>query len=220
MQFEVRRHSLEAPWRYSDLDRRQRECFQEIQKNGSQAYVLISEVAPVITLGRRATHTDLTLPLAQLSQRNIEVYETDRGGLATYHGPGQWVVFVVGTLERLTGDRHGVRAAVEKLLSVGVSVLSEFAVPAEVREGAETGIWVQGKKIGSVGVRVDAGVLLHGLSLNIFSTPESFVGLRPCGLDAPVGFLKDFVTEQTLEASDLMEHSKSAIERSIPLFFG
>lgn len=218
--FETRRHSSEISWHYSDLDRRQRECFQSIQKNPTRVYALLSEVASVITLGRRASPVDLTLPLEQLAHRGIEVYETDRGGLATYHGPGQWVVFVVGTLERLTGDRKGVRVAVEKLLHVGVLIFSEFGVSAEVKEGAETGIWVQGKKVGAVGVRVDDGVLLHGLSLNIFSTPDSFVGLRPCGLDAPVGFLKDFVSDKTLDEQTLMNQSKAVIERTVLEFFG
>lgn len=219
MQFEVRQHRSEQPWRYSDLDRRQRECFQFIQENPTSVFTLLSEVAPVITFGRRASPSDLTLPMSSLTQRGIEVYETDRGGLATYHGPGQWVVFVVGALEQLTGDRKGVRLAVERLLQVGVSVFAEFGVLAKVREGAETGIWVQGKKVGAVGVRIDDGVLLHGLSLNIFPTAESFVGIKPCGLDAPVGFLNEFVRNQGCEPQALMVLSKAAIEREVKALF-
>jgi len=152
--------------------------------------ILLSEVAPVITLGRRAEpDRELTLSRDQLAEKGISIYPTGRGGLATYHGPGQWVLFVVESLERLTGDRRGVRRAVEGLLHAAMRVAKHWRSDAEIRGGAEVGIWTKRGKVGALGVQVERGVLLHGVALNVYATPESFVGLRPCGLDAPVDFL-------------------------------
>jgi len=185
---ESRRHSTEKPWTYALLDQRQREIAARIRAGGEGA-VLLSEVAPVITLGKRACEKELLLPPEMLRAQGVEVYETDRGGLGTYHGPGQWVLFVVERLDRLTGDPRGVRKAVEGLLEAGLQTGREYRPDAEIRSGVETGVWSKRGKFSAVGVQIDHGILLHGLSLNGFRTETSFLGLRPCGLDAPVDFL-------------------------------
>jgi lipoyl(octanoyl) transferase len=154
--------------------------------------VFLSELAPVITVGRRECSQDLLLPEEVLRAQGVELYPTDRGGRATYHGPGQWVVFVVDHLERLTGDRRGVRKAVEALLELACEVGRSFLGSAvEIRSGDQTGVWTPRGKLASVGVQIDRGVLLHGLAINGFKTPQSFLGIRPCGLDAQVDFLLD-----------------------------
>lgn len=185
---EVRRHTHAEPWTYAMLDQRQREIAERARAGGPGA-LLLSEVAPVITKGRRAPATDLTLPPELLARQGIELLTVDRGGLATYHGPGQWVLFAVDRLERLTGDRKGVRKAVHALLAIALEVGRKYDSTAAIREGAELGVWTRRGKFAAVGVHVQQGVLLHGLSVNGFRTPQSFVGLRPCGLDAPVDFL-------------------------------
>jgi lipoate-protein ligase B len=177
------------PWTYAELDRRQREIAARVREGGEGA-LLLSEVAPVITMGRRAGDGELRADREWLAARGISVYPTKRGGLATYHGPGQWVVFAVDSLERLTGDRRGVRKAVEGLLVAAREVGERRLGRAEIREGCELGVWGPGGKFAAVGVHVEQGVLQHGLAINGFRTATSFVGLRPCGLDdAPVGFL-------------------------------
>ena len=178
------------------LDQRQRQIARELRETGESGALLLSELAPVITVGRRTPREDLLLGEAQLARLGIERIATDRGGLATYHGPGQWVLFAVDRLERLTGDRRGVRLAVNALLGIAVKTAARFGVEASAREGAELGVWSARGKIAALGVRVEQGILLHGLSLNVRKTEQSFVGLRPCGLGterAPVAFLeKDF----------------------------
>jgi lipoate-protein ligase B len=172
------------------LDARQREIAERVRSGGVGAF-LLSEIAPVITVGRRAAPSDLLLPRAALDQAGVEVLPTDRGGLATWHGPGQWVFYAVDSLERLTGDRRGVRKAVEWLLDVALRVGRAYDSSAEIRSGAEMGVWTRRGKFAALGIHVDQGVLLHGLSINGFRTPTSFMGLRPCGLDLPVDFLID-----------------------------
>ncbi len=188
LEIEVRRTEPGRPWTYSLLDTRQRQVAERARAGGPGA-LLLSEVDPVITLGRRTPQADLLVPAHELEARGIGVHRTDRGGLATYHGPGQWVLFVVDRLDRLTGDRRGVRRAVEGLLTVGQKVGCSYDPETHVREGCETGVWGSRGKIASVGVHIEGGVLLHGLALNGFATPTSFFGLRPCGLDAMPQFL-------------------------------
>lgn len=185
---EIRRHRPESPWTYERLDARQREIAAACRL-GEPGALLLSEVAPVITRGRRTAKADLLLSKKALQAQGIDLLETDRGGLATYHGPGQWIAFVVDRLERLTGDSRGVRTAVERLLSIALEVGQLYDPTAEIREGAELGVWTHQGKFASVGVHVERGVLLHGLAINGFCTETSFQGLRPCGLDLPVGFL-------------------------------
>ena len=194
----IKRHSAATPWTYRLLDQAQRRRFELLQSSqASQASatlgaVFLSELAPVITVGRRECSQDLLLPEEALRAQGVELYPTDRGGRATYHGPGQWVVFVVDHLERLTGDRRGVRKAVEALLELACEVGRSFLGSAvEIRSGDQTGVWTPRGKLASVGVQIDRGVLLHGLAINGFKTPQSFLGIRPCGLDAQVDFLLD-----------------------------
>lgn len=188
LRIEIRRHTLESPWTYSQLDRRQREIAQEVQE-GQPGALLLSEVAPVITVGRRTKSSDLLIPHSELQARGIEIHATDRGGLATYHGPGQWVLFAIDTLENLTGDTRGVRKVIAGLLQVAWKVGSGYVSLAEIRHEAELGVWSALGKFAAVGIHVEERVVLHGLAVNAFKTPTSFYGLRPCGLDLPVDFL-------------------------------
>jgi len=215
--FILRRHSPDAPWTYALLDQAQRRLQASLLGNPehTRGAVFLSELAPVITLGRRDCSQDLLLSEAFLQERGVELYRTDRGGRATYHGPGQWVVFVVDTLERLTGDRRGVRRAVEGLLDLGLEIgRSVLGSEVEIREGNETGIWTPRGKLASVGVHIQQGVLLHGLAINGYRTPQSFLGLKPCGLDAQVDFLFDSAGAPDFEArfSGLPERLLKGIE--------
>lgn len=189
MQIEVRRSTSEQPWTYSLLDQRQRLIADDILQTGAEGTLLLSELNPVITLGRRTPATDLLLSPHHYESLGIEVYPTDRGGLATYHGPGQWVLFVVDRLDRLTGNSRGVKEAVCQLLQIAHQVARDYVEGVEVREGDELGVWGRTGKIASVGVHVSQGILLHGIAINAFATPTSFAGLRPCGLDRLPQFL-------------------------------
>lgn len=191
-QVEVRRHSRAEPWTYAGLNSRQREVADRVRRDAdAPGALLLSEVAPVITLGRRTVPGDLLMDEAAYRERGIELLPVDRGGLATWHGPGQWVAFAVDRLDRLTGDSRGVRLAVEGLLEAAAEVARRYVPLVELRWGAETGLWLPGGrgKLASVGVHVERGVLLHGLSLNVQRYPGSFLGLRACGLEAQPAFL-------------------------------
>jgi lipoate-protein ligase B len=201
------RHSAKTPWLYSDADRLQREIAERARAEQPGA-LLVFEPAPVITLGRRAdTRIELRATEEELAARGIEVHRVDRGGLATYHGPGQWVAFPVDRLERLTGDRRGVRRAVEGLLDALLETARAYEPRAEIRAGCELGVWGPKGKLGAVGIHIERGVLLHGVALNGYrATEASFYGLRPCGLDAPVGYLLENDAE-FLKLGELLRQS-------------
>ncbi len=204
---EIRRHSPANPWTYGMMDLRQREIADRA-RGGGPGGLLISEVAPVITLGRRTGAGDVVLPESVLREKGVDLHTTDRGGMATYHGTGQWVVFAVDTLERLTGDRRGVRKAVEALLEVGLEVGLSYDSSSHIREGTEVGVWTDNGKFAACGVHIVDGVLLHGLAINAFKTPTSFLGIRPCGSDKPVEFLlKDPTEKAFLEMASRIEKS-------------
>lgn len=190
------------------LDQRQREIAANVV-GGDPGRVLLSELAPVITLGRRTPDTHLLLSREQYELLGIDLYPTDRGGFATYHGPGQWVLFPVARIESWTGDPRGVKRMIARLLESARRVVEKFEPQVEIRDESDLGVWVPQGKIAAVGIHVENQIVLHGLSLNIFRTQESFAGLMPCGLKRPVAFLEDLAPGVGRE--ELMKRAELAL---------
>jgi lipoyl(octanoyl) transferase len=143
--------------------------------------IVLLEHEPVVTLGPR---TDAAADLPDrdaLAARGIEVAETDRGGRATYHGPGQLVAYPIVDLTRLGRD---LRAYVASLQQAVVETLAAVGVEGAPREGRDfVGVWVEERKIASIGVQVSGWVASHGLALNVTrASAEPFGLFTPCGL--------------------------------------
>ncbi len=138
------------------------------------------EHRPVVTLGRRGDVGSLVATPAQLAERGIDLVRADRGGDATYHGPGQLVAYPIldlRTRELRVGDY--VRALEGALIDAAAT----FGVHARRSEG-RPGVWIDGAtKLASIGVRVTSGVSRHGLALNVTTDLEDFDTIVPCGLD-------------------------------------
>ena len=134
------------------LDYRLREIAGLVRQGGQRRADALGGRAP--SSPSAAVPRPLTYCLSpdELAKRGIAYYPADRGGLATYHGPGQWVVFAVDALETLTGDPRGVRKAVTKLLEAACAVARRYERDSEIRWGAETGVWSPRGKLASVGV--------------------------------------------------------------------
>ncbi len=211
---EIYRHSQLSPWSYGLLCQRQRQVAHLVQ-SGGKGVLLVSEVSAAITLGRRTPAQDVLLSSVALAEQGVELYQSDRGGLATYHGPGQWILFPTDHLEVLTGDRRGVKQAVEKLLEIAFHVGRNYDRRVEIRTGCHLGVWTQKGKIASVGIHIDHGVLLHGLSFNGFQTPQSFQGLRPCGLDTPMDYLLHSSNDP-----DFVKLGQELIRETLQVFWG
>jgi len=150
------------------------------KKAGSrQPQVLILlEHPPVLTLGRRAQEQDILVPHQELERQGIEVRRVERGGLVTYHGPGQLVAYPVFDLRAMElGPRELVHGMEEAMLRT----LAEFGVQAQRHQG-HPGVWLGSQKLASIGVAVRRGISYHGLALNVDPNLEHFSLINPCGL--------------------------------------
>lgn len=127
----------------------------------------------VFTLGQAADKEHLLAP------GDITVIQTDRGGQVTYHGPGQLVIYVMIDVKR---NRLGPRALVATLESSVVQLLSGYGISAQTRRQAP-GVYVNEKKIASLGLRIRRGYSFHGLSLNVDMDLEPFTRINPCGYE-------------------------------------
>jgi lipoyl(octanoyl) transferase len=132
---------------------------------------------PTITLGRNAPESDILLDAETLAERGIEVVRSDRGGRATYHGPGQLVLYPIVDIRRL---RLGTRAWVELLEDALLATVADFGVTGG-RIAGRPGIWAAGAKVASVGLRILNGVSHHGVSLNVDLDVCAFDCIVPCG---------------------------------------
>lgn len=133
--------------------------------------IWITEHPPVYTLGLNGKREHL------LQVGDIPLVETDRGGQITYHGPGQLVVYLLLDLRRLAmGPRH----AISLLENAMIETLSQYGVSAKARADAP-GVYVDGRKIGALGLRIKRGCSYHGLSLNNAMDLTPFRNINPCG---------------------------------------
>ena len=131
--------------------------------------LILVEHDPVATLGRRGTREDVL-------DASLPVYEVERGGEATYHGPGQLVGYPILKMP----DRLEVKRLVTDLEEVLIRTCADFGIDAS-REGPERGVWVGGKKIASIGLAVHRNVTFHGFAHNVTTDLREFLKIRPCG---------------------------------------
>ncbi|TAM89099.1 lipoyl(octanoyl) transferase LipB [bacterium] len=138
---------------------------------------LLVEHDPVITLGRNAQEDNLLLPRPLLERHGVEVFEIERGGDVTYHGPGQLVVYPIRKLARF----REIVPLVRSLEGAVIEALATFGITGE-RWSEHAGVWVHDEQICAVGLAVQKMVSLHGIALNV-STDLSYPQLiNPCGL--------------------------------------
>jgi lipoyl(octanoyl) transferase len=136
--------------------------------------LLLLEHDPVYTMGRTPDQASLRGP----SHLPHPVVHTNRGGQATYHGPGQLIGYPILDLRRHGQDLHRYLRAIEDLL---IAVCAHFGVAARRREGL-TGTWVKDRKIASIGVGVRRWISMHGFALNVCGDLAPFEEITPCGI--------------------------------------
>jgi lipoyl(octanoyl) transferase len=138
----------------------------------------------IFTLGTAANKAHV------LDPKDIPVYQSDRGGEVTYHGPGQLVIYFLLDFKKLN---MGPKALVETLQKFVQSILDEFDIESSLIAGAP-GVYVDDKKIASIGLRISNGKTYHGISMNIDMDLEPFSFINPCGYEGlKVVQLKDYV---------------------------
>jgi lipoyl(octanoyl) transferase len=167
---------LSEPISYEAGLRRQEELVAAILAGTTGDTILLLEHEPVYTTGRQRDQSSLR----DASALPFPVFETNRGGQATYHGPGQLVGYPVLDLTPRGRDLHAHLRSLEEAL---IRACAVFGVSAVRRDGL-TGVWVENRKLASIGVGVRKWISMHGFAINI--TRESlppFLAITPCGLD-------------------------------------
>ncbi len=135
--------------------------------------LLLLEHEPIYTIGRTPDQSSLRTGLLP-----HPVIQTNRGGQATYHGPGQLVGYPIIDLNGLRRDLHHYLRTLEELL---IEILAVYEVHARRRKGL-TGVWVEDRKIASIGVGVRKWITMHGFALNVSSDLSGFAAITPCGI--------------------------------------
>ncbi len=156
----------------------QRDLHDKVANDELPAVLLLLQHPHIYTLGRRGNETDILVSTDALRELDADVYRTDRGGEATYHGPGQLVGYPILNL-RAAG--LGPLAYVRALERVIISTLTELDIDSTA-DDKPTGVWVNDAKIAAIGVRVSRGVTMHGFALNVNPDLSYFNHIVPCGM--------------------------------------
>ena len=135
--------------------------------------LLLLEHDPVYTIGRQRDRS--SLGPAALPHPVVEI---NRGGQATFHGPGQLVGYFIFDLQKLTPDLHLFLRWIEEGL---IALLQDYGLAAQRREGL-TGVWIEDRKIASIGVGVRRWITMHGFGLNVGSDLSGYEAITPCGI--------------------------------------
>ena len=150
------------------------------QQAGISDILLLVEHPPVLTLGRRGKRHNILLPADELRKKGIAIYEVNRGGDVTYHGPGQLVGYPIMDLKQHGAD---IKSFVWGLEEVFIRLLKEqYEITASRDEKKYTGVWVENQKITAIGIAVNRWATMHGFAFNINTNLEHFRWINPCGI--------------------------------------
>lgn len=167
---------------YAEVWKLQKQLVGErIRDQVPDALVLV-EHPPVVTLGRHRQPDAFT---SLSSERDVPLYEIERGGQATYHGPGQLVGYPILKLDAERRDLHRYLRDLEAVL---MQALDDFGIPTQRSEGA-TGVWTSdrpSRKLASIGIAVRRWVTYHGFALNVSTDLRDFQIISPCGFNPEV----------------------------------
>lgn len=160
---------------YGEAYRLQKELLDKRIAGEIRDTLILTEHEPVITLGRGSAPGDV-------SGIDVPIVEVERGGEATYHGPGQVVAYPIF---ELPDGRRDVHRYMRDLEEVVIRMLAEVEVEGRRRPG-HTGVWIGDLKVCSIGIAVRRWVAWHGFALNVHTDSADFAGFRPCGLEPEV----------------------------------
>jgi lipoate-protein ligase B len=161
---------------------------------------------PVVTMGRRATEDHVLFSREELAARGVEVVETDRGGDVTFHGPGQIVGYPILDLRRRGLGAHTYLRFLEEKL---IEVLGGCGIEA-FRDPQHTGVWTKAGKIAAMGIRVSAGVSLHGFALNANTDLAYFGLIVPCGIQGRAVASMQQILGRPVDVEDVMDRIAAA----------
>ena len=143
----------------------------KVLKNNTDNYLILVEHDHVYTLGKNANSKNIL-------NNTCEIIQTQRGGDVTYHGPGRLVAYPIINLKKKKIGVKNYISMIEKLIS---NILIDYNLEPQILK-EETGVWVQDKKIASIGIHVTRGVTMHGLAINVNTDLSYFDNIISCGI--------------------------------------
>jgi len=169
--------------------------------------ILLLEHQPVYTIGRTPDKSSL------LGERNLPhpLFAINRGGQATYHGPGQLMGYPIANLRRCGQDLHKYLRWLEQTL---IEFLARCEISASRREGL-TGVWVQQRKIASIGVGVRHWITMHGFALNVCGDLAPFAHIIPCGISNVAMTSIEQETGQSLAVVDVAREFEKLVQAKV-----
>ncbi len=171
----------------------------QLQSGDFQNEIWLLEHPPIFTLGTAADKSHV------LNPKDIPVVQSDRGGEVTYHGPGQLVIYFMIDIKK---SDLGPRSLVTNLQKFTQSLLAEYSIKSDFIEGAP-GVYVNKKKIASIGLRISKGKTYHGISINVDMDLKPFSYINPCGYEGlEVTQIKDFKKNITMKEVEILAIKK------------
>ena len=169
---------------FDDSLKLQQALAEERLVNRGRDLLILTEHEPVLTLGRTTKPEHWESHWPELQGKGISLYQTNRGGSVTYHGPGQLIGYPI---LRLRNFCPGPKIYVQKLEEVLICTLGEWGIIG-CRHESFRGVWVRNgeghlEKIASIGVRISRGITMHGFALNVNVNLQPFALLTPCGIE-------------------------------------
>ena len=157
---------------YNEALLSQRNTRNQLIKNSGKNTLFLLEHNHTYTLGKNGNPNNIL-------NKNCELFETDRGGDVTYHGPGQLVGYPIIDLKTMG---LGIRSYVSNIEQVLIHVLYDYGINASIKPGL-TGVWIEDRKIASIGIRVSRWITTHGFALNVNTDMNYFSNIISCGIE-------------------------------------
>jgi lipoate-protein ligase B len=197
---------------WQEAFRLQQQMVEERKRGEGCDHILFVEHPHVVTMGRNASEKQVLASPEILQRSGIQFFETDRGGGATYHGPGQIVGYPILDLRDWKCDVRLYFRALEQFL---IDALATFGIDARRNaEKGHEGVWVGNAKIAAIGVHISRWITSHGFALNVENDLSYFQYIVPCGLSKPVCSLR------SLGCAASIEEAKRALVTSFAVTFG
>ncbi len=174
--------------------------------------LLFCEHPTILTIGRVGDKNNILIPRDELLNMGIDVKHVDRGGDITLHSPGQLVIYPIFNLKDFGKDLH---LFLRKLEQVAIDLLRKFDILAR-RSPGKTGVWVNDKKIVSIGIGVRKWISYHGVSINVNTDLKLFSIIKPCGLDVQMTSFSD-VSGNIVNMKEVKENLISCFKENFNL---
>ena len=150
-----------------------------VKKEDVSGVVLTLNYPNLYTIGKSGNKSDILISKQDLEKKGIQIYDSNRGGEITYHGPGQLIYYPIINLKKLKIKPVEYIRIIQKTV---IDSLDEFNIQSE-HENKPVGVWVRGKKISSIGVRISKSVSMHGVAINLNCDLKYFTYIIPCGIE-------------------------------------